>query len=590
MLELITAAHTSGSGNGTLDVPILLQRMDLCTCAAAEKHTRVQCVTASMGDVVLEAALPQMGDLLELTARPVYTTGRTSLDIALTVVAESWCGTSRRRTVVCEACFTYVTTKGPQGEKRLCPPIVVGGVQMEEQLEWEMKIAQHRKSLLSVEHNQFPRMQARTEGGSDDTTTTTDVVVPFFELTEVVLPAHQNHMGHTFGGVVMAWMAKAAMACALRLAQHHHLMIRAIVRVDFQCGSNVSDHLLLRPRPNAVFDGGRSAEIEVRVCKRSIATGEEIDMNVGYFFVSGARGPRMEDEEVIPFPPHAGGKDWEGACWRRRLLLARRQLLSGTGDVVEWHPSLHHEAPLLTIASVLRLVHHNDKGSVQWINVIEEAPETSATMSSSSSLLSDHVRSIEWTPGEAWGRNDTFVLRVKGILPGVRYLEEVLETIRSYRPGWDDFCVRVDIVEASSSSTTGDNAALQWDVVRHVAVTPKAAAQAREQVLGTENGVATVPLCLLRTWQIDPDEDTAIFASQSIGHADVAEVAAQVRPSGWFLRGGQEKEGIELTYIAEHDFRHLRRVCLGMKDEEIVAMLAGTATKWFQRLGSLMEC
>ena len=31
-----------------------------------------------------------------------------------------------------------------------------------------------------------------------------------FETIEVVLPKHQNHMGHTFGGVVMSWMHKTA--------------------------------------------------------------------------------------------------------------------------------------------------------------------------------------------------------------------------------------------------------------------------------------------------------------------------------------------------------------------------------------------
>ena len=66
-----------------------------------------------------------------------------------------------------------------------------------------------------------------------------------------------------------------------------------------------------------------------------------------------------------------------------------------------------------------------------------------------------------------------------------------------------------------------------------------------------------------------------------------------------FLKGGNDitlghSEGfdadVELTYTAEHDFIHLRHVCVGMSDEEIVLMIASTATQWLKRLGGLMDC
>jgi acyl-CoA hydrolase len=176
-----------------------------------------------MGDVVFEY-FPKMGDLLELTARPVYT-GNTSLDMALHVVAEfnsvfvgngddtgevkGGDGTSTTyRMVVCEAVFTYVTTRGPNGEKRLCPPLVVPPVDGRlvglgcEQFKWDKKIAQYRKALVKVE---------RSNKSFNDDASSSTLCTPTrgfdLEMTEVVLPAHQNHMGHTFGGVVMAWMA-----------------------------------------------------------------------------------------------------------------------------------------------------------------------------------------------------------------------------------------------------------------------------------------------------------------------------------------------------------------------------------------------
>ena len=58
MVEQVSSVH---------DVGLLLQRMDIATCAAAERHTKVNCVTVAMGDVVVEHS-PRVGELLTLTA------------------------------------------------------------------------------------------------------------------------------------------------------------------------------------------------------------------------------------------------------------------------------------------------------------------------------------------------------------------------------------------------------------------------------------------------------------------------------------------------------------------------------------------
>jgi acyl-CoA hydrolase len=104
-----------------------------------------------------------------------------------------------------------------------------------------------------------------------------------FETIEVVLPKHQNHMGHTFGGVVMSWMHKAARTCC---ARHCGCAVDAVRTqgvdgVSFNTGSNVSDHLVFRARATASFDDG--GEVKVRAVKRDIATGTEQLINVGYF-------------------------------------------------------------------------------------------------------------------------------------------------------------------------------------------------------------------------------------------------------------------------------------------------------------------
>mmetsp|Transcript_2689 Transcript_2689/g.5488 ORF Transcript_2689/g.5488 Transcript_2689/m.5488 type:complete len:194 (-) Transcript_2689:1192-1773(-) len=98
MFETVTASHyTNGNDDDDDDAEVddlrpLLLMMDIGSCASAEKHTGVNCVTASMGDVVIEH-YPRIGELLELRASPV-SVGRTSLDIAVVVVAHGRCNAS----------------------------------------------------------------------------------------------------------------------------------------------------------------------------------------------------------------------------------------------------------------------------------------------------------------------------------------------------------------------------------------------------------------------------------------------------------------------------------------------------------------
>lgn len=120
-----------------------------------------------MGDVAIEH-FPHVGELLELRASPV-SVGRTSLDIAVLVVAHGVAapeasaggraadGTARARPPaqrVCEAFFTYVTTRGPGGEKRFAPPLEVAEEDAgdgrerpdaDDDRQWERTLAQFRK-------------------------------------------------------------------------------------------------------------------------------------------------------------------------------------------------------------------------------------------------------------------------------------------------------------------------------------------------------------------------------------------------------------------------------------------------------------
>ncbi len=67
MVQPLTADMTL---DGTImDVGSLLKLMDITTCASAEKHTGVSCVTMAMGVVALER-MPTVGAIAELIAAP----------------------------------------------------------------------------------------------------------------------------------------------------------------------------------------------------------------------------------------------------------------------------------------------------------------------------------------------------------------------------------------------------------------------------------------------------------------------------------------------------------------------------------------
>ena len=187
MVQPITSSLTLDGVN--LDTGELLKIMDIATCASAEKHTGVNCVTVAMGDLVLEHS-PTVGAILELAAEPVLV-GRTSLEIALTVTAER--GAARQ--FVCESFFTYVTTRGPKGDKQLAPPLLLD--QASERRRWATTIATHRKTLIQLE-NKAALSPTPSNSAPVMASTGGDVGAAsaggFLECSEVVLPAHQNHV------------------------------------------------------------------------------------------------------------------------------------------------------------------------------------------------------------------------------------------------------------------------------------------------------------------------------------------------------------------------------------------------------------
>ena len=246
-----------------------------------------------------------------------------------------------------------------------------------------MRIAQYRKACQKIEKiedvassvamqqslhiKKSQRANRASTRPEESVPTSRDTAL---EMVEVVLPSHQNHMGHTFGGAVMHWMHSAASVCAARHAGNADtLRTTAIHRISFASGSDVSDHLVFRAMVNAVFPETQTMEVGVRVSRRNIATGEERKMNSGYFVFSRTVSVdsktstfwgRNQASQAQPsrLPAIAEPEDEDArermsrATTRHRLLMVNRALMTSTGGAFEWTPELEAEVFKVTFACV----------------------------------------------------------------------------------------------------------------------------------------------------------------------------------------------------------------------------------------------
>mmetsp|Transcript_8802 Transcript_8802/g.22146 ORF Transcript_8802/g.22146 Transcript_8802/m.22146 type:complete len:292 (-) Transcript_8802:223-1098(-) len=288
-------------------------------------------------------------------------------------------------------------------------------------------------------------------------------------------------------------------------------------------------------------------------------------MNTGYFFVSGAAiGTGTDVPFSVDDTPNHSSKLYRQAEWRRTQLLSRRQLLGGLGEPIRWHVSLQREATELTIKSLLRLVHFkDDDGNIQ-------------AHTQPISTDSNVIKSINWEKSTALGRKDTLIISVEGLVSGYS-LHSLLEMIGDERPKWDEFCFGIETVEKETDASSP----FPYDIVVHRARSPK-------QFGLDDDTEVELHYCLLRTWKVDESTSTAIFASQSVSHDNVATSKGRVLPSGWFLRQVDDKDAIHVNYIAEHDLTSLRQVT-GKDDNLIAGILAKLACNWIEKVQSMKE-
>ena len=97
----------------------ILALMDKCAAVAAFRHSRSNCVTASIDRVDFREPI-HVGDLVVLLASVNYT-GRTSLEVGVRVEAEELVSGRRRHTNSCYLTFVAVDRNGRPIE---VPPVI----------------------------------------------------------------------------------------------------------------------------------------------------------------------------------------------------------------------------------------------------------------------------------------------------------------------------------------------------------------------------------------------------------------------------------------------------------------------------------
>jgi acyl-CoA hydrolase len=142
MTELLLPNETNYLGRALGGA--VLNWMDLCAAVSAMRFTGRQCVTASMDHVDFLSPI-DLGEVAEVNAY-VFRTGRTSLDIRVSVHAEDpRGGTNRRKTTTSFFTFVAVDEEGQPTEV----PTLECPTEAEEELR-ARAVAEQREQLAAV--------------------------------------------------------------------------------------------------------------------------------------------------------------------------------------------------------------------------------------------------------------------------------------------------------------------------------------------------------------------------------------------------------------------------------------------------------
>ncbi len=138
----------------------------------------------------------------------------------------------------------------------------------------------------------------------------------------LMMPHHENVLGHVFGGVVLSMVDTTAAVSAMRHARTPCVTV-SVDRIDFREPIRIGELLTMRASVNYV--GTTSMEVGVRVETENLLTGERRHTNSCYltFVAIGKDGRPVKVAPIVPETAdeerrHAAAKE------RRRRRLEER--------------------------------------------------------------------------------------------------------------------------------------------------------------------------------------------------------------------------------------------------------------------------
>ena len=394
-LEIISQGHCDDGG--VLQFGQLLQWMDIAACLSAERHAHLNAVTLVMDDLSVESVAVRVGDIVRLEG-VVNAAFSSSMEVGVTVHAESPGAAGERP--VCSAGFIFVAL-APDGKKVKLAPVVPDTV--------EERHAYHLACERRGLRQKRAKLEAEAEAALSEVATARrrDEEAPALprmrkacaeEMTELVLPQHANHHGNTFGGQIMAWMAKAATIVARRQAQLSVALLQhggekragggrgsgaalrqlfgfggeseaeeeggapqlaavRVVEVDachFIAASHVGDRITIGARVNLC--SGSSMEVGVTVYAEDVSGGGPRKINQGFLTLV-ALDQRERPYQLLAVAAADAEERalQDAALVRRELRTRRRQMLGVQAGPMPWTEVLSHELCICNLAGLLRV-------------------------------------------------------------------------------------------------------------------------------------------------------------------------------------------------------------------------------------------
>ena len=138
----------------------------------------------------------------------------------------------------------------------------------------------------------------------------------------LMMPHHENVLGHVFGGVVLSMIDTTAAVSAMRHARTPCVTV-SVDRVDFREPIYIGELLTMKASVNYV--GKTSMEVGVRVETENLLTGERRHTNSCYvtFVAMGADGRPVKVPPIKPETPDEERRHAAAQERRRRRLEDR---------------------------------------------------------------------------------------------------------------------------------------------------------------------------------------------------------------------------------------------------------------------------